>query len=402
MTVSSEVKRADYAGNASTTDFATVFRFLQNSDVRVILTVDTTGVETPQVETTNYTLAGADLDAGGTVTMLVAPPVGTTLTIKRDVTLTQGTDYVENDEFPAESHEDALDKLTMITQQLQEELDRGIKFAEAESTASPLLPALVALKFLRVKSDLSGIELVDGTTSATASDVVNVPAGGIAATDVQAAINELDTEKQPIDATLTALAALAVAADELIYATGADAFATSSLTAFARTLLDDANAGAARTTLGLGTASVEDVGVADGDIPQMDATGYPAADGSQITGITATNLPTGFTSSNQTITSAGLLTLAHGLGASPELIQLRLKCLTAEFNYSIGDEVIINNNENDNGTTTNTGVSVVVDATNLVIRFGSNANVYIVQNKTTGAAAFLTNANWALIAKAWV
>ncbi len=40
-----------------------------------------------------------------------------------------------------------------------------------------------------------------------------------------------------------------------------------------------------RTSLGLGTAAVENVGVADGDVPQMDATGYPAADGSQITGI---------------------------------------------------------------------------------------------------------------------
>jgi hypothetical protein len=40
-----------------------------------------------------------------------------------------------------------------------------------------------------------------------------------------------------------------------------------------------------RAGAALGTAAVEDVGVADGDVPQMDATGYPAADGSQITSI---------------------------------------------------------------------------------------------------------------------
>jgi hypothetical protein len=171
MTVSSETKRADYTGNGSTTDFATVFRFLQNSDVKVILTVTATGVETVQAETTNYTLVGDGLDAGGTVTMLVAPPIGTTLTIKRDVPLTQGTDYVENDSFPAESHETALDKLTMIVQQIQEEIDRSVKFAEAEDTAISTLPALQALKFLRIKSDLSGIELVDGTTSVVPSDI---------------------------------------------------------------------------------------------------------------------------------------------------------------------------------------------------------------------------------------
>ena len=140
MTVSSEVKRKDYAGNGSTTNFATVFRFLQNSDVKVILTVDATAVETVQVLDTDYTLVGAGLDAGGAVTMIVAPPSGATLTVKRDVSLTQETDYIENDDFPAESHEDALDKLTMITQQIQEELDRSLKLSESGSSTGLTLP----------------------------------------------------------------------------------------------------------------------------------------------------------------------------------------------------------------------------------------------------------------------
>ena len=41
------------------------------------------------------------------------------------------------------------------------------------------------------------------------------------------------------------------------------------------------------TTIGnLGTSSTKDTGVANGNVPLMDATGYPAADGSQVTGIT--------------------------------------------------------------------------------------------------------------------
>lgn len=92
-------------------------------------------------------------------------------------------------------------------------------------------------------------------TAHAAANIVNTPAGGVAATTVQAAINELDAEKQPLDATLTALAGVTTAADKMIYATGADAFATTDLTAFARTVLDDADAATALATLGAATST---------------------------------------------------------------------------------------------------------------------------------------------------
>ncbi|MGP3789417.1 phage tail protein [Pseudomonas sp. B392_1p] len=55
--------------------------------------------------------------------------------------------------------------------------------------------------------------------------------------------------KQPLDATLTALSKLATAVNQLIYSTGADQFALTELSAFARSLLDDADDAAARATL---------------------------------------------------------------------------------------------------------------------------------------------------------
>ncbi len=59
------------------------------------------------------------------------------------------------------------------------------------------------------------------------------------------------TDAQPLEATLTGIAALSPTADQLIYASGADTFSTATLTSFARTLLDDTTQGAMQTTLGL-------------------------------------------------------------------------------------------------------------------------------------------------------
>ncbi len=59
------------------------------------------------------------------------------------------------------------------------------------------------------------------------------------------------SQYQPVDPTLTALAGVTTSANKLIYASGTDTFTTTDLTAFGRTLIDDADNTAARSTLGL-------------------------------------------------------------------------------------------------------------------------------------------------------
>ena len=126
MTVSSTTNKVSYSGNGSTTIFAYTFKIFADADLDVYIR-SSAGTETLKTLTTDYTVSNAGVEGGGNVTFGTAPATGETVVIQRKLALTQGTDYVENDPFPAESHEEALDRLTFIVQQQQEELDRSIK-----------------------------------------------------------------------------------------------------------------------------------------------------------------------------------------------------------------------------------------------------------------------------------
>lgn len=104
-----------------------------------------------------------------------------------------------------------------------------------------------------------------------------------------------------------------------------------------------------------------------------------------------------FESSQQTITAGGSLTLAHGLGVKPKLYMVVLQCLTAEGGYSIGDEVLPAPSSNEAGS--NRGISIVPDATNINIRNGGGGMQ--ISRKDNGNFLNITNANWALVARAW-
>ena len=138
MTISSTTTKNSYSGNGSTTAFAYTFFIPTSSDIQVIER-SSAGVETVKSEgtgSTNYSISGVGNSSGGTVTMVTAPASGTTLVLRRSTTQTQTTDYVANDPFPAETHEAALDKLTIIAQDLQEEMDRSFKVSRTNTITS--------------------------------------------------------------------------------------------------------------------------------------------------------------------------------------------------------------------------------------------------------------------------
>ena len=69
MTISTTTSRVSTAGDGSATAFSFPYLFFDNNDLQVTLVVDSTGVETVKTITTHYTVVGAGIAAGGTVTM---------------------------------------------------------------------------------------------------------------------------------------------------------------------------------------------------------------------------------------------------------------------------------------------------------------------------------------------
>lgn len=117
MTVSSEQSRVQYATDGVATSFPVPFRFLQNRDLRVTL-AQGDGSEQQLSLDVDYSVSGAGQQSGGTLTTATSYAAGQTLLIDRIVSITQETAYQRNDPFPERAHERALDKLTMICQQL--------------------------------------------------------------------------------------------------------------------------------------------------------------------------------------------------------------------------------------------------------------------------------------------
>ena len=100
-----------------------------------------------------------------------------------------------------------------------------------------------------------------------------------------------------------------------------------------------------------------------------------------------------FVSSQQPIVSAGGIMLPHGLSNAPSLIIYQLINLSAEKGYAIGDVTQIGL---DHDSTTNRGMSIVTDVTNITIRFGLSAQVFTLIDKGSGSRGTITNGNWDL------
>jgi hypothetical protein len=152
VSISSPISRNDYAGNGATSVWTYGFKIFDKTQLSVTVYDSLTSLVIPLLLDVDYTVQGAGVDAGGTITqifgsaILVVLPTTSTITIKRNVPLTQPTALNNQGPFFPKTIEDSFDRDVMILQQQQDVVNSAIKIQPTEipSAANTVLPSISA------------------------------------------------------------------------------------------------------------------------------------------------------------------------------------------------------------------------------------------------------------------
>lgn len=190
MTVLTTNAVISYAAVPPQDTFAYNFRVDKKTDMFVFL-------DDVDIGQGAFTMTGLGDAGGGTVTLNVPLIIAATVVLSRQVLATQEVDYQPFDAFPAETHEGALDKLTMLVQQNTQGLTRAIQFPLGDS-AYPVLPQKSDRENKIFTFDSNGNILLASVTSG--STVVRDDLAGVG--DITSALSAnqgfvLNTTKEP-------------------------------------------------------------------------------------------------------------------------------------------------------------------------------------------------------------
>ena len=127
MTITEISLKVRESGDGIVVAFDYGFQTYVNTDILVYKILTSTGEKTLQVLGVDYTVALEASGPGGTVTYTVAPSALQESYIVCDLPSTQASTLTTNGKFTAKKLETALDKLTMLIQQLEEASGRSLK-----------------------------------------------------------------------------------------------------------------------------------------------------------------------------------------------------------------------------------------------------------------------------------
>ncbi len=270
MTISSETRKAGpYTGNGLTTSFSFAFKVFTAADLLVVRT-DLALFETTLVLNTDYTVtlnSNQDSNPGGTVVLPGALTTGFLLTLSSQVGALQATDLTNQGGFYPSVLNTALDKLTILVQQLKEQVGRAVKTDISSSvTPAQLINTLntnaanaVASAASSAASATASANSATTSSNAAATTGANVTAAGNSATAAAASASSASTSAttataQATNSSNSATAAASSATSASTSANTATTQATNSANS-ATASANSATAAAGSATAASGSAS---------------------------------------------------------------------------------------------------------------------------------------------------
>lgn len=293
MTISSQTRKAGpFIGNGSTTAFPFTFKVFATSDL-VVTRANTSDVESTLAVGTDYTVslnANQNTNPGGTVNLTSALATNFKLVLTSAVPNLQPVDITNNGGFYPKVINDALDRVTILAQQIALDASRGIKVPLTSSTTGEELTA-----------DL--FEARDDAVAAASAAASSQTAAAGSATSASGSATTATTKASEASTSATSAASSATAA-----AGSATAAAGSAVTAgnSATTATNKATEAASSATGAAGSASTAttQAGIATTKAGEATTAAAAAAGSQTAAASSATNAGTSATNANNSATSA--------------------------------------------------------------------------------------------------
>lgn len=166
------LKSGPYNTDAVTIVFSVTFQYVADTDLTASIVNISTGSITNLVQNTDYVVTDGTALSDGTFTggtITIQPnaasgiangagqfPTGYTLTISRNAPLTQQQSYPSNGIFPSAATEQALDRITLFTQQQQLQINSAIQIPQTDNGINVTLPSASARASRYLSFDSSG------------------------------------------------------------------------------------------------------------------------------------------------------------------------------------------------------------------------------------------------------
>lgn len=126
--------RNQYTATSGQTVFTVSFEFFENADLKVYKNA------VLQTITTHYTVTGAGVTGGGSITLTSGATAGDIITIVRDIPVKRVTDFPTSGPFNISALNTELDKIVAMVQEREDDITRVVQLSETDTSTTLTLP----------------------------------------------------------------------------------------------------------------------------------------------------------------------------------------------------------------------------------------------------------------------